>query len=32
MPVNDWYRGPLRCVLENYTSPSRIRNRGLLTA
>jgi asparagine synthase (glutamine-hydrolysing) len=32
MPVNDWYRGPLRHVLENYTSPSRIRNRGLLDA
>jgi asparagine synthase (glutamine-hydrolysing) len=32
MPVNDWYRGPLRHVLEDYTSSSRIRNRGLLNA
>ena len=32
MPVNDWYRGPLRHVLENYTSSSRIRKRGLLNA
>jgi asparagine synthase (glutamine-hydrolysing) len=32
IPVNDWYRGPLRSVLENYTSSPRIRNRGLLNA
>jgi asparagine synthase (glutamine-hydrolysing) len=32
MPVNDWYRGPLRHILEHYTSSSRIRNRGLLNA
>ena len=30
MPVNDWYRGPLRQVLEHYTSSPRIRKRGLL--
>jgi asparagine synthase (glutamine-hydrolysing) len=32
VPVNDWYRGPLRHILEHYTSSSRIRNRGLLNA
>jgi asparagine synthase (glutamine-hydrolysing) len=32
MPINDWYRGPLRGVLEHYTSPERIRNRGLLNS
>ena len=32
MPVNDWYRGPLRHVLENYTSSPRIGKRGLLNA
>lgn len=32
MPVDEWYRGPLRHVLEKYTSPQRIRNRGLLNA
>jgi asparagine synthase (glutamine-hydrolysing) len=32
MPVNDWYRGPLRPVLERYTSSARIRKRGLLNA
>jgi len=30
MPVNDWYRRPLRKVLEEYTSVARIRKRGLL--
>jgi asparagine synthase (glutamine-hydrolysing) len=30
MPIRDWYRRPLRSLLENYTSPERIRNRGLL--
>ncbi len=30
LPVNEWYRGPLRAVLEKYTSPARIENRGLL--
>jgi asparagine synthase (glutamine-hydrolysing) len=30
MPVNDWYRGPLRGVLESYTSKSRMEKRGLL--
>ena len=32
MPVNDWYRGPLRSVLERYTSTSRTQKRGLLNA
>jgi asparagine synthase (glutamine-hydrolysing) len=32
MPVNDWYRGPLRSVLERYTASARIRRRGLLNA
>jgi len=32
MPIDDWYRGPLRHVLEKYTSPHRIRSRGLLNA
>ncbi|MEY2487002.1 MAG: hypothetical protein QOH39_2650 [Verrucomicrobiota bacterium] len=32
MPIDDWYRGPLRQVLESYTSPDRIRRRGLLNA
>ncbi|MEP6698426.1 MAG: asparagine synthase (glutamine-hydrolyzing) [Verrucomicrobiota bacterium] len=32
MPVNEWYRGPLRQVLEHYTSEARIRERGLLNA
>lgn len=32
MPVNDWYRGPLRQVLEHYTSSPRIGKRGLLNA
>lgn len=30
VPIHDWYRGSLRSLLENYTSPERIRNRGLL--
>jgi asparagine synthase (glutamine-hydrolysing) len=30
MPVNEWYRGPLRNLLKHYTSPSRIKKRGLL--
>jgi asparagine synthase (glutamine-hydrolysing) len=30
MPINEWYRGPLRRVLEHYTSPGRLRARGLL--
>jgi asparagine synthase (glutamine-hydrolysing) len=32
MPINDWYRGPLRSLLENYTCPERIRNQGLLNS
>ena len=32
MPVNDWYRGPLRDVLETYTSRGRTLKRGLLNA
>lgn len=32
MPVNDWYRGPLRHVLEHFTSRSTIEKRGLLSA
>ncbi len=32
MPVDEWYRGPLRHVLEKYTAPQRIRKRGLLNA
>jgi asparagine synthetase B (glutamine-hydrolysing) len=32
MPVDEWYRGPLRHVLEKYTSSQRIRKRGLLNA
>lgn len=30
MPINEWYRGPLRSVLERYTAPERVRARGLL--
>jgi asparagine synthase (glutamine-hydrolysing) len=30
MPINEWYRGPLKPVLEQYTSRSRIKERSLL--
>ena len=30
MPIAEWFRGPLRPLLENYTSPERISRRGLL--
>ena len=30
LPIHDWYRGPLRTVLQNYTAPGRIEKRGLL--
>jgi asparagine synthase (glutamine-hydrolysing) len=30
LPIEDWYRGPLREVLLEYTRPERIRQRGLL--
>ena len=30
MPIEQWYRGPLREILLRYTDPRRIRRRGLL--
>ena len=30
MPIDDWFRGPLRYLLQRYTSAERIRRRGLL--
>ena len=30
MPIEQWYRGPLRNLLVEYTSAARVRNRGLL--
>jgi asparagine synthase (glutamine-hydrolysing) len=30
MPVDQWFRGPLRGLLERYTAPRRLRRRGLL--
>ena len=30
MPIDDWFRGPLRHLLQRYTSAERIRRRGLL--
>ncbi len=30
MPINEWFRGPLRSVLEKYTAPERLERRGLL--
>jgi asparagine synthase (glutamine-hydrolysing) len=30
MPIDEWYRGPLRALLLEYTSPARTAKRGLL--
>ena len=30
IPIESWFRGPLRDVLREYTSPERTRRRGLL--
>ena len=30
MPIDDWYRGPLRKTLEHFTDPRRLSQRGLL--
>ncbi len=32
MPIDQWFRGPLRHLLERYTSPKFIKRRGLLQA
>jgi asparagine synthase (glutamine-hydrolysing) len=32
MPVEQWFRGELRGLLERYTDPARLRRRGLLQA
>ena len=32
IPIEEWYRGPLRNVLLEFTSPARTRQRGLLNA
>jgi asparagine synthase (glutamine-hydrolysing) len=32
MPIEHWYRGPLRSLLLEYTNPGRIKKRGLLHA
>ena len=30
MPIDEWYHGPLRALLLEYTSPARTARRGLL--